>query len=84
MASLIIDDLDEETLTALRDRAAGHGRSTEAEAREILSGIVAAEAGPTGREFARRVRKILLDAGGTDDLKLPERPPPRDPPDFRE
>jgi plasmid stability protein len=40
MATLIVRGVDEETKAALRQRAALHGRSTEAEVRSILSETV--------------------------------------------
>ena len=36
MAQLLVRDLDDEVVAALRKRAAKHGRSVEAEHREIL------------------------------------------------
>ncbi|MDR2587253.1 MAG: hypothetical protein LBC23_03200 [Coriobacteriales bacterium] len=40
MATLIVRGVDEETKAALRQRAARHGRSTEAEVRSILAETV--------------------------------------------
>jgi plasmid stability protein len=37
MAELIIPDLDEGTLTRLQERAAAHGRTLEAEVKQILT-----------------------------------------------
>ena len=40
MAQLIVRRLEEEVVQALRERAAGHGRSAEAEHREILREVL--------------------------------------------
>ena len=40
MAAVIVRSLPDETLRALKQRAARSGRSTEAEIREILSNVV--------------------------------------------
>lgn len=37
MSQLLIPDLDDDTLTRLKERAARHGRTPETEARAILS-----------------------------------------------
>ncbi len=55
MATLTVRKLDEAIVRALRIRAAEHGRSAEAEHREILQSALAAAAQPSTREavFAR-------------------------------
>jgi plasmid stability protein len=40
MANLIVREIDESLVRALRQRAARHGRSTEAEHREILASVL--------------------------------------------
>ena len=86
MASLTIDDLDEDILTRLRARAAGHGRSGEAEAREILSDVLAKPRYGTGVEFLEAVRECMKESGGIEEgeLVFPDRPPPRDPVVFED
>jgi antitoxin FitA len=44
MASLSVRNLDDELVLRLKRRAARHGRSAEAEAREILRGALTGEA----------------------------------------
>lgn len=40
MAQLVVRNLDDDLVQALKERAARHGRSTEAEHREILRGAL--------------------------------------------
>lgn len=40
MANLIVRDIDESLVQALKQRAAKHGRSAEAEHREILASVL--------------------------------------------
>ena len=49
MADLLVRGIDEELVRALKERAGAHGRSAEAEHREILA---AALARPRRRSFA--------------------------------
>lgn len=75
MAAVSIRSLDEKIVQRLRVRAAQHGRSMEAEIREILTEAVS---DPEGELFT-----ALLDrfgAIGGADLELPTRStPPRAP-----
>ena len=65
MASITIRGLDEGVKKRLRSRAAAHGRSMEAEARELLkTGLTAREV--TGREFLASIRAIVEPLGGID------------------
>ena len=70
MASLVIRDLDDDVKTRLRIRAAGNGRSMEAEARAIVAAAV------TGTRPARglgtHIRNQFSDLGGVD-LEVPPR-----------
>lgn len=64
VAQLIVRDLEEDVKRRLQKRARRHGRSTEAEVREILRSAVAAEApapSPLGSRIAGRFRKVGLD-----------------------
>ena len=80
MASLTIRRLDENLKTRLRVRAARHGRSMEAEAREILR--VGLATAPEQREnLAQAIRRHINPIGGIK-LKLPKREPVRTPPSF--
>jgi plasmid stability protein len=75
MATLTIRDLDEDLRASLRVRAARHGRSMEAEVREILRDALARPASP--ERLGSRVRQRFADLGGVD-LDLPARTdPPR-------
>ena len=71
MASITVRNLDDEVKRKLRIRAAEHGCSMEAEAREILTQAVDPPiAPPEGLET--RIHERFKDTGGVD-LKLPER-----------
>jgi plasmid stability protein len=81
MASITIRNLDEKVKARLRQRAARHGRSMEAEARAILAGSL----GVSEREpdvalaIHRRFAKL-----GADSLPIPPRQPVRTPPKWDE
>lgn len=55
MADLLVRGVDEEIVRALKERAGAHGRSAEAEHREILA---AALSRPRRRSFAEIVASI--------------------------
>ncbi len=80
MASILIRGLDDKVKAKLRIRAATHGRSMEAEAREILeAGLrVKSKREPSLVESMRR----YFEPFGGLDIKLPEREPIRKPPTF--
>jgi plasmid stability protein len=81
MAALSIRNLDETVKRRLQARAARHGRSMEAEAREILIQAVSEPADSAGLFTA------LLDrfgALGGVDLELPDRTEPARAADFAE
>lgn len=69
MATLTIRDFDEELKSALRVRAAQHGRSMESEVREILRTVLARPAGPG---MGTRIRQRFSEIGGVN-LDLPSR-----------
>jgi len=58
MAQLIVRNLDEELVTRLKLRAAEHGRSAEAEHREILRQALAVEPRRSFKELAAKVRSM--------------------------
>jgi plasmid stability protein len=70
MAALSIRDLDDAVREKLRLRAAQHGRSMEAEIRDILTAAVAEDAPPTDLFSALTDRFTRL--GGVE-LDLPAR-----------
>jgi plasmid stability protein len=86
MASLLIRNLDDETKTRLRVRAAEKGRSMEAEARDILSRELSEryprEPKPQ-KNLAEIAREIFGPLGGVD-LEPHPRVAVREPPDFGE
>ena len=65
MADLLVRGLAEDVVRALKERAGAHGRSTEAEHREIL---VAALARPRRRSFAE-VMGSMPDVGVDADFE---------------
>jgi plasmid stability protein len=67
MAQLIVRNLDEALVRALRRRAAQHGRSAEAEHREILKTVLA---GRARRSFHQMLR-AMPDAGDDRDFERP-------------
>lgn len=82
MASILIRQIDEATKTKLRLRAAGHGRSMEAEAREILKEAV--DMKPEKRlNLADAIRSHLGPLEGFE-LEIPPRELPPPPLDFGE
>ena len=70
MATLTIRDLDEELRARLRVRAAQHGRSMEAEVREILRDALATP--PAEPHLGSRIRQRFATIGGVE-LELPAR-----------
>ena len=70
MATLTIRDLDEELRASLRVRAARHGRSMEAEVREILRDALTRSA--VKEALGSRIRQRFATIGGAE-LELPAR-----------
>lgn len=58
MASLHVRNIPDDIVRKLKIRAARHGRSTEAEHREILREAVSGEHGDAFEELAARLRKL--------------------------
>jgi antitoxin FitA len=56
--NLHVRNLDDELIARLKRRAARHGRSTEAEHREILRQALAAEDEPSFDKLAAELRKL--------------------------
>lgn len=80
MASITIRNLDDRTKARLRQRAARHGRSMEAEARTLLRAALA-EDERKGENLVDAIRALFAPLGGVD-LPLPPREPMREPPKF--
>jgi len=71
MASILVRDLEESVKERLRSRAARHGRSMEAEVRDILRDVVKNDAEPSdglGSDIAR----LFAAEGLRADEALPE------------
>lgn len=56
--NLHVRNLDDDLITRLKRRAARHGRSTEAEHREILRQVLATEIEPSFDALAAELRKL--------------------------
>jgi plasmid stability protein len=82
MASITIRNLDDALKTRLRVRAATHGRSMEAEAREILRNALNRER-PRAANLAASIRAKLAPLGGVELAEI-RREPMREPPSFEE
>jgi plasmid stability protein len=65
MSMLTVRDLDPEVKARLRERAARHGRSMEAEVRLILAAAVATEERPS-------LAEVVLDVFSGIDVELPD------------
>jgi plasmid stability protein len=78
MATVTVRNLPDEIHRALRIRAAQHGRSTEAEIREILAQAIHAK----GRlRMGSELRRYAEQFGGVD-LEIRRDPAPVEPADF--
>jgi plasmid stability protein len=72
MATITIRGLDDAVKKRLRVRAARHGRSMEAEAREILKvGVATSEREPN---LAESIRALFEPLGGVDLPEFPDKP----------
>ena len=56
--NLHVRNLEDDLITRLKRRAARHGRSTEAEHREILRQVLASEIEPSFEKLAADLRKL--------------------------
>ena len=56
--ALIVRNLDDELVVRLRQRAARHGRSVEAEHRDILRHALSAEIDPSFDDMAAKLRQL--------------------------
>ena len=86
MSSITIRKLDPALKERLRIRAAEHGHSMEAEARDILNGALGLSrtpipGEPTGADLLARIR-ARFEPLGFVDLELPPRGGDREPPSF--
>jgi antitoxin FitA len=64
MATLLVRDLDEELVAALKRLARAHGRSAEAEHRAILEAALR----PHGETFLERARRLQQETAGSPQM----------------
>lgn len=67
MAQMLVRDLDDEVRDRLRERARAHGRSMEAEVRDILTAVVMTQAVEDTTGLGTRIARLFAD-GGPDEL----------------
>ncbi len=82
MTTLIIRDLDPTVKLRLDRRAAEHGRSAEAEAREILAATLTGDLPMAGKPHIYEAIRSIVKQDGGYDLELPPRDLLRGPPAF--
>jgi antitoxin FitA len=70
MPNLHVRNLDDELVARLKRRAARHGRSTEAEHREILRQALSAEPEPSFEDLAAQLRRLTADRAQTPSEDL--------------
>lgn len=63
--SLSVRNMDEDLIARLKRRAARHGRSTEAEHREILRQALASEDEPSFEQLAAELRRLTAGRNTT-------------------
>jgi plasmid stability protein len=68
--TLLVRNVDDDVARRLRLRAARHGRSVEAEHREILKAALAAEPGESFWEIADRLRALTAGRQHTPSEEL--------------
>lgn len=69
-ASLLVRNLDDELVVRLRQRASRHGRSVEAEHREILRHALSAEVDPSFDDMAAKLRQLTTERKHTPSETL--------------
>ena len=62
MADLLVRGIDDELVRALEERAGAHGRSVEAEHREILAAALMRPRGPSFAEILASMPEVGIDA----------------------
>ena len=67
MANLVVRNLDQRVVDALKQRAARHGRSAEAEHRALLNELLR----PKGKSFAEALA-AMPNVGHDEDFELVE------------
>jgi len=84
MTTLTIRNVAPELRDQLRVRAARHGRSMEAELRQILKDVLGAEKPPPEPNLAEAIRRRFAPLGGVDDVEPHPPVPVSDPPRFEQ
>jgi plasmid stability protein len=82
MATLTIRNVDPELGEALRVRAARHGRSMEAELRQMLKETLGVEKPKPEPNLAEAIRRRFLPLGGADEIEPHPPVPVGEPPRF--
>jgi plasmid stability protein len=82
MPTLTIRNVDPELREQLRVRAARHGRSMEAELRQILKEALGAEKRRPEPNLAEAIRRRFLPLGGADGIEPHQPVPVGEPPRF--
>ncbi len=82
MTTLTIRNVDLELREKLRVRAAQHGRSMEAELRQILNEALGAEKRRPEPNLAEAIRRRFLPLGGADEIEPHPPVPVGEPPRF--
>jgi len=78
MAQIVVRQIPEEVHRALKARAAAHGRSAEAELREIIARAVL----PQSRPRAGDLMRSIWSGAETDDLSVERDRTPPEPAGF--
>ncbi len=68
--NLHVRNLDDDLIIRLKRRASKHGRSTEAEHREILRQALSAEVEPAFQELAAKLRQFTKERKHTPSEEL--------------
>ena len=83
MPSITIREIDPDIHRFIRKQGAEHGRSMEEEARHILRWYKDVKTVKPG-DFARHIHQLFKEAGGGEDIVIPEREPLPEPISFDE
>jgi plasmid stability protein len=70
MATLTIRNLEDDVVTALKERARRNDRSLEAEVRELLRDAARGEPPDSLRDLAERIAALTPDVRQTDSTEL--------------
>jgi antitoxin FitA len=68
MSELLVDEIEDDVLEKLEERARCHGRSTEEEVREILRNAVVNESDSTDEGLGTQLAEIFHGVGIDEDI----------------